>query len=171
MECGELVNLPGQFRNGRRIRLWRHINNMLKLPFIISFLLLIMVMGLFGIACERLFYRPLKMRTYEPSSQPGGAGYAARKPVTDHLGSVSSGHSRTFRAETPYSWQRASHTRMCSLSVTVILLNQTVLFKRTTMGKVLRAAAQTKRQPLMESSLTLLSPLRCLQLDSGRLRV
>ncbi len=146
--AAELVNLAqGSFVMVGAFVFGVTLTNMLKLPFIISFLLLIMVMGLFGIACERLFYRPLKnahIRTVLVSLVAlgmllgnlsliiwGPYPQATQGPFGQKLLTVGS-------VSVPYQ-------NVFIIVVTVILLGiQTVLFKRTTMGKVLRAVAQDK---------------------------
>jgi branched-chain amino acid transport system permease protein len=144
----ELVNMAqGSFVMIGAFVFGMTLTNTLKLPFAISFVLLITIMGLFGVACERLFYRPLKnahVRTIlvslvalgmllgnlaiiiwgpYPKATTGPFGQAII-----NLGGVSILYQNIF-----------------IIVVTILLLAiQTVLFKRTTLGKVLRAVAQDK---------------------------
>ena len=144
----ELVNLAqGSFVMVGAFIFGVTLTNMLKFPFIVSFVLLVMIMALFGIACERLFYRPLKnahIRTVLVSLVAlgmllgnlsliiwGPYPQATQGPFGQKLLTVGS-------VSVPYQ-------NLFIIVVAVVLLAvQTVLFKRTTLGKVLRAVAQDK---------------------------
>ncbi len=119
----------------------------MKLPFIVAFFLLIIIMGLFGIACERIFYRPLKnahIRTIlvslvalgmllgnlaliiwgpYPKSATGPFGQAILT-----MGKITIPYQNIF----------------IIVATLGLLAVQTYLFKKTTLGKVLRAVAQDK---------------------------
>lgn len=121
--------------------------NRLHLPFALSFALLVVVMSLFGMACERILYRPLKnahIRTVLVSLVAlgmllgnlvlivwGPYPQATEGPFGQRLLTVG-GVSVTYQ-------------NLLIIGVTLILLLvQSFLFKRTTIGKVLRAVAQDK---------------------------
>ncbi len=123
------------------------LTSALNLPFWASLPLLIVAMALFGILCERIFYRPLKdahIRTVLVSLVAlgmllGNVALIIWGPYPRALhGPFGQKLLNVGEVSLPYQ-------NLFIIAVTLILLAvQTFLFRRTTVGKVLRAVAQDK---------------------------
>ncbi|MCR4425599.1 MAG: branched-chain amino acid ABC transporter permease [Firmicutes bacterium] len=121
--------------------------NVMKLPFLLAFVSLIVVMAAFGMVCEWLFYRPLKrahIRTVLVSLVAlgmllGNLALIVWGPYPQGtVGPFGQGLMKLSSVSIPYQ-------SIFIIVVTLLLLGvQTYLFKRTTLGKVLRAVAQDK---------------------------
>lgn len=123
------------------------LTNAMRLPFLPALFLFLIIMGLFGMVCERVFYRPLKkahIRTVLVSLVAlgmllgnlaliiwGPYPHATQGPFGQRvlqIGSVS-----------------VLYQNLLIFTVTLALLGiQAYVFKRTLVGKVMRAVAQDK---------------------------
>lgn len=121
--------------------------NAMKLPFIASFLLLAVAMAVFGIICEMIFYRPLKdahVRTIL-------VGLVALEMLVGNLALIiwgpyprgttgPFGHKILALGSVSITYQNI----FIIVVTMVLLLIQAFFFKKTTLGKVMRAVAQDR---------------------------
>lgn len=121
--------------------------NVMKLPHVVAFFVLVVAMAIFGIICEMIFYRPLKdahIRTIL-------VGLVALELLVGNLAMIiwgpyprgtsgPFGHRLLMIGDISISYQN-----IFIISITLLLLVvQSVFFKKTTLGKVMRAVAQDR---------------------------
>lgn len=122
------------------------INNM-KLPFFVAFFVLAVAMAIFGVICEMVFYRPLKnahIRTVL-------VGLVALELLVGNLamiiwGPYPRGTSGPFGHKLlAIGGISVSYQNIFIITVTLLLLVvQAIFFKKTILGKVMRAVAQDR---------------------------
>lgn len=123
------------------------LTNTLKLPFIVSFFILAVSMGIFGVICEMVFYRPLKdahIRTIL-------VGLVALEMLVGNVTMIIFGpYPRGTSGPFGYRLLQVGNVsislqNLFIIGVTVlVLLAQAAFFRRTTLGKVMRAVAQDR---------------------------
>jgi branched-chain amino acid transport system permease protein len=123
------------------------LTNTMKLPFFASFFVLAVAMAIFGVICEMIFYRPLKnahIRTIL-------VGLVALEMLVGNVammvwGPYPRGTSGPFgHGLLRIGGVSISYQNIFIITVTVLLLVvQAIFFRKTTLGKVMRAVAQDR---------------------------